>query len=226
MKPVILAALAAILIPCAIGAAQPPAGSPAAPQAQEAKSGAAATQANPAALAAPKPEPGAMAAGAVPVDRKRFVIGAQDVLIITVWNEKELSRDYLVRPDGYISLAFAGEIHAAGESIEDLEKVIASKLKDMLTDPIVSVDIRSIKSTEYYMDGEWGRPGEYPLIVPTRVFEAISKAGGFREWANQKDIKIIRGGDKVFKFNYKEVSQGKKLEQNILLEPGDHVVVH
>jgi polysaccharide export outer membrane protein len=74
------------------------------------------------------------------------------------------------------------------------------------------------------MDGQVNRPGEYPLVAPTTVLEAISKAGGLQEWANRKHIYVLRG-DKRLKFNYKQVLKGKNMDQNIKLKPGDHVVV-
>jgi polysaccharide export outer membrane protein len=84
--------------------------------------------------------------------------------------------------------------------------------------------VMDVRSRKYYIDGEVGRPGQFALVTPTRVLEALSMAGGFREFANQKKITILRGSQ-TFKFNYKEVIRGKHLEQNIYLENGDHIIV-
>jgi polysaccharide export outer membrane protein len=90
----------------------------------------------------------------------------------------------------------------------------------------VTVSIIAVNSRKYFIQGDVFKPGPYPLLVPTTVLEALGYAGGFREFANQKDILIIRKGGMRFKFNYKEVVAGKKLEQNIPLEAGDQIIVH
>lgn len=228
MRTVLLSALVAVLAPVFAVSGQSQASAPAAQPARDSKpepkpDEAAIAPADPAKLAAPKDRPGAAAAGALPVDTGTFVIGAQDILLITVIGEAQLSKEYLVRPDGFISMPYAGDVKATGQTCLSLGEQITKKLKDWFNEPMVYVEVRTIRSTEYYMDGEWNKPAEYPLIVPTRVFEAITKAGGFREWANQKKVLIVRGNT-ILKFNYKEVSQGKRPEQNVFVQPGDHIV--
>lgn len=165
-------------------------------------------------------------AGVVPVDSNSYLIGARDVLQIIVYREQTLTGNYVVRPDGNITMVRLGEIAAAGKSPRQLEKDITEKAKVWINEPLVTVGLAEIRSRQYHIMGEVLKPGSYDLIVPTRVLEALAASGGFKEFANQKKIKINRGnGAKVFNFNYKEVSEGKNTDQNIFLEPGDIIIV-
>ena len=186
-------------------------------------------------LAAPKEKKSAVNAAAkgtkaqavVGVDAKTFVIGAEDVLGIKVWRDAEVSGNVTVRPDGKITLQLLGEIQAAGLTPEALTQVIydgLSKLKQ-LDKSEVAVTVLQINSRKYFIQGEVGRVGAFPLLVPTRVMEAIGHAGGFKEFANEKKILIIHADGTQSKFNYKEVIHGKNLEQNILVQPGDQIIV-
>jgi polysaccharide biosynthesis/export protein len=162
------------------------------------------------------------------MDLKSFVIGAEDILKITVWRDTEVSAQVMVRPDGKITLQLLGEIQAAGLTPDALTQVIydgLSKLKTIDRSE-VTVTIIQVNSRKYFIQGDVYKPGPYTLLVPTTVMEALGFAGGFREFANQKDILIMRKGGARFKFNYKEVIAGKKMEQNILLEAGDQIIVH
>ena len=171
--------------------------------------------------------PGAKPAGAAPVDDKSYIIGAQDQLAILVAGEAQYATlPYIVRPDGKISLPGAGEMVAAGKTPEQLGLDIAEKLKDTIREPMVTVSVTAVRSRKYYIHGEVLKPGEFDLITPTTVLEGLVQAGGFREFANQKNIIVNRAnGTKILKFNYKDVIQGKHREQNVLLEPGDIIVV-
>jgi polysaccharide export outer membrane protein len=167
------------------------------------------------------------AQAAVAVDSKTFVIGAEDVLGIKVWRDPEVSGQVTVRPDGKITLQLLGEIQAAGLTPEALTQVIydgLSKLKQ-LDKSEVAVSVMQINSRKYFIQGEVGRVGAFPLLVPTRIMEAIGHAGGFREFANEKKILIIHSDGTQSKFNYKDVIHGKNLEQNIFVQPGDQIIV-
>jgi len=165
------------------------------------------------------------AAAGAPVDPKAYLIGPEDVLSVHVWREPENScQTCVVRPDGKISLPLLGEIQAAGITPERLSLTIAEGLQKVMVHPEVTVVVDRVNSKKYYIQGEVGRPGGFPLVVPTSVLEALSNAGGFRDFANTKKITILRG-TQVFKFNYNEVRKGKKMEQNIQLMPGDHIFV-
>jgi len=161
------------------------------------------------------------------VDPNKYSIGAEDVLYIQVWREADFTRPVAVRPDGKITMPLIGEMNAAGLTPIQLTKDLTDKLGTYVNHPDVTVTVMEVRSKKYYVDGLVNHPGEFPLVTPTLVFEAISKAGGFQEFANQKKVKILRNeGKKIFNFNYKDVSNGKHLEQNIYLENGDHVIVH
>jgi polysaccharide biosynthesis/export protein len=164
--------------------------------------------------------------GASTIDPKNFVIGAEDILQIQVWRDPDVSRQVMVRPDGKITLQLLGEIQAAGLTPEALTQVIYDGLLKLKTldKSEVTVTVMQVNSRKYFVTGEVNRSGSYPLLVPTTVLEALVNAGGFREFANLKKIKVMRKGT-VYHFNYKEVIAGKKLEQNILLEPGDQIFV-
>src|SRR5262249_37079916 len=130
-----------------------------------------------------------------------------------------------VRPDGKISMPLIGEIEAAGKTPEQLKSEITDALKNgYVVSPMVNVSVIAVNSKKYYINGEVNRPGAVPLVVPTPILEAISNAGGFKDFANQKDVVILRGTERLH-FNYKEVIRGKKLEQNVFLQPGDYIIV-
>jgi polysaccharide export outer membrane protein len=176
------------------------------------------------------PTPGAAAASATAgtLDPKSFVIGAEDVLVVRVWRDPEVSGQVVVRPDGKITLQLLGEVQAAGLTPEGLTESIfegLSKLKKTIDKSEVTVTVLAVNSRKYFIQGEVNKTGQFPLLVPTTVLEALGSAGGFREFANQKKIMIIRKGGARFNFNYKEVIAGKKMEQNILLQPGDQIIV-
>ena len=173
--------------------------------------------------------PGDRIPSTAPVDAKTYVIGAEDVLRILVWNQQNLSGEFVVRPDGRISLPLVGDVQASGRTPEQLGTDIEQKLKDgkFLLDPNVSVGIFQVHSKKYFIEGEVNRPGAYDLTVPTTVMQGLVNAGGFKDFANKKKIVILRdGGKTVLHFNYNDVSKGKHIDQNIYLLPSDHIIIH
>jgi polysaccharide biosynthesis/export protein len=162
--------------------------------------------------------------GGGPISDSAYVVGAEDVLSVLVWHEAELSRPVIVRPDGKITLPLVGEITAAGLTLPQLTGVITEGLKKYMITPEVSVSVQAVNSKKFYIQGEVLRPGAYPLVVPTTVMEGLANAGGFRDFANLRKITILRGTERL-RFSYKEVRAGKHLEQNILLLPGDQIIV-
>jgi polysaccharide export outer membrane protein len=160
----------------------------------------------------------------VAVDPKTYVIGAQDILSIKVWREQDFTGLYTVRPDGKITLPLIGDVQASGLTPERLGDQLKQGLSNYINSPDVSVSLQTVGSKKFYITGEVNRPGEYVLAIPTKVFDALSNSGGFRDFANKKKIIIIRGADRL-KFNYQDILRGKNLEQNIFLENGDTVVV-
>jgi len=173
---------------------------------------------------AAEPAPTANKEGGDAVDIHKYLIGPEDVLSIKVWREPDFTGPQTVRPDGNITLPLIGEIHAGGLTPAQLSDKLHESLSKLINNPDVSVSVSQVNSKRYYIDGEVFRPGEYKLITPTTVLEALSKAGGFKEFANTKKIRILRDAE-TLKFNYKDVSHGKNMDQNILLENGDHIII-
>ena len=163
-------------------------------------------------------------AGGAAVDTTSYKIGPQDVLRVTVWREADFSGVYTVHSDGKITLPLVGDVEAGGLTAEAVSKNITQALSKLINKPLVTVTVQQVLSKKYYMDGEIARPGEYALAAPTTILEAISLGGGLRDFANGKKIYVLRGSERI-KFNYKDVIKGKNLEQNILLQSGDHIVV-
>ena len=121
-------------------------------------------------------------------------------------------------------MPLVGDLEAGGKTPKQIEKIVSDALSKYVVKPLVTVTVQDVLSKKYYLDGEVNRPGEYPLVAPTTILEAISKAGGLAMFANEKKIYILRG-DKRIPFNYKDVIRGKHMEQNILLKSDDHVIV-
>lgn len=157
-----------------------------------------------------------------------YVIGEQDILDISVWKEAEVTRQVPVRPDGKISLPLISDVQAAGLTPTQLATSITEKLRKYLADPQVTVIVTGINSRRIYLVGEVARAGAYPLLPNMTVLQALASAGGFSQFANLKAIYVMRdeNGKQVrYPFNYKEVIKGQKSEQNIILKPGDTIVV-
>jgi polysaccharide biosynthesis/export protein len=157
-----------------------------------------------------------------------YKIGPQDVLRIDVWKEPEISRSVPVRPDGKISLPLLNDVQAAGLTAMELANVISEGLKKFINSPQVTVSVSEINSRRVYVTGEVTRPGAFPLLPNMNVLQALTSAGGFTQFARTKSIYVLRTEDgKQVKhpFNYKDVVNGKKPEDNITLQPGDTIVV-
>jgi polysaccharide biosynthesis/export protein len=153
-----------------------------------------------------------------------YVIGPLDVISVKVWNNPNLSSPLDVGPDGMISMPLIGQIKADGLTKEQLKETVADHLKEFLNSPEVDVQVLKVNSKRFFVYGGVGRPGEYPLVEETTIMDALSSVGGFKEFANTKKIYVLRGTQK-FNFNYKEVSKGKNLEQNIRILSGDRIFV-
>ena len=162
-----------------------------------------------------------------PVDPS-YIIGSMDILEIQVWKEPDFSRQALVRPDGKITLPLIGDLHVSGMTTMTLKELLTEKLKDFIDSPEVTVILVESHSKNFYIIGKITQPGTYPLMKDMTVLQAISVAGGLGEWADSDSIRIIRksgGKEKILHFDYKKVTSGKNLEQNIVLQPNDTIVV-
>jgi polysaccharide biosynthesis/export protein len=171
---------------------------------------------------------GTDAARAKPHDDS-FVIGDDDVLAVNVWKEPDISRAVPVRSDGKISLPLVGELQATGQTPLKLEQEIADKLKNYIAEPEVTVIVEQINSQKFNILGQVTRPGAYTLSNSATVLDAVALAGGFRDFAKQKSIYVLRqnpdGSQTRIPFNYKDVVQGKNPEQNVKLQPRDTIIV-
>ena len=163
------------------------------------------------------------------IDNKSYVIGEADVLSIDVWKEKEISQTIPVRPDGKISLPLIGEIQASGLTPMQLQDNITQDLKAYIDNPEVTVIVDNPISHQFNIVGQVARPGAYPLTESMTVLDAIAEAGGFKDFAKQTKIYVLRpspGGIRVrIPFNYKKVIKGANLQENVPLKPGDTIVV-
>lgn len=176
----------------------------------------------------PPTVPGAAPAATTVAGTPEYVIGEQDVLMITVWKEPELSGAVIVRPDGKITIPLVNEISAVGMTPTQLQTLLITKLEPFLTVPQVTVTVREISSRKVYVIGQVGKEGAYRINSTTTVLQIIAEAGGLKDFANRKRIYVLRTGNGKqarFPFNYEQVIRGKSEGQNIVLRPGDTVVV-
>ena len=160
---------------------------------------------------------------------ENFIIGNDDVLAISVWKEPELTKAVPVRSDGRISLPLVGEMQATGRTPLQLEQEIATKLKNFITTPEVTVIVQQVNSRKFNVLGEVTKPGAYPLTASTTIMDAIATAGGFRDFAKKSGVYVLRkspdGTETHLKFNYKDFIKGKNSSQNVKLEPNDTIIV-
>jgi polysaccharide export outer membrane protein len=179
--------------------------------------------------ARPADGPARPAAPAVDVPPE-YVIGPQDVLGINFWRDTDMTGDVTVRPDGRITLPLVGDVQAAGLTPEALKKKIEAVAAPLFKEqPAITVVVRTINSRKVFITGNVTNPGAHVLTGPLTVMQLISLAGGVTEFGKKNKITVIRteaGGKQiVMPFNYEDVSKGKNIAQNIILQPGDTVVV-
>lgn len=157
-----------------------------------------------------------------------YVIGAQDVLSIVFWRDKDMSAEVVVRPDGKISLPLLNDVQAVGYTPEQLRVALVAAASKFLEEPNATVVVKEIHSRNVFITGNVAKPASYPLTGELTVLHLIAMAGGLLEYSDSGNISIIRnegGRTEYFKFNYKDVIKRKNVRQNIVLKPGDTVVV-
>jgi len=157
-----------------------------------------------------------------------YVIGADDVLSIVYWREKDMTSEVTVRPDGKVSLPLLNEVQAAGLTPTELRERLVDESRRYFEDPNVTVVVHKINSRKVFITGEVAKPGPYPLMEPTTVLQLLAIAGGLRDYADSKKIVVVRnenGRPVTYPFNYKDVVSRRNLRQNIELKPGDTVIV-
>jgi len=151
-----------------------------------------------------------------------------DVLLVSVWKETDLQSEVLIRPDGGISFALAGELAAAGHTVAELTTALETRIRKYVPDAVVTVAVKFTNGNRVYVLGKVNKPGDFALIGPIDVMQALSMAGGTTPFADTDGIRILHrdnGRQSSQGFKYSEVEHGRKLEQNILLQSGDTVVV-
>jgi polysaccharide export outer membrane protein len=166
--------------------------------------------------------------GEVGADSSQYVIGPEDVLYINVWNEPALSRSVPVRMDGKISLPLIDEVEAAGLTPLQLKQNLIDRLKKFIASPNVSVTVMEANSFKVYVSGMVRTPGVYRLRNETTILQIIPMAGGFTEWADPKNILIIRKEgkeEKRIKVDYNKIIKGKESAMKYILKAGDTIIV-
>jgi len=175
----------------------------------------------------PKPPAPSSAKEPTSVAGPDYIIGADDVLHVSVWKEPDLTNTLPVRPDGKISLPLLNDVQAAGLTPMQLANSLTEKLKKFLADPRVTVVVTQMNSQRIYVMGEVLHPGSMNLLPNMSMLQALASAG-FTQFANTKGIYLLRnenGKQQKMPFNYKQVIKGEAMDQNFILRPGDTIVV-
>lgn len=170
----------------------------------------------------------ANSAGADDTVTSGYRIQPGDVLRVSVWKEQDLQQDLLVRPDGGISFPLAGDISAAGKTLDDVRAVLVSRIELFIPDPVITVQALQLDGNVIYVLGKVNRPGAFVMSRPLDVTQALALAGGIATFAELDKISILRregASQMTLEFDYEEVQYGRGLEQNVLLRPGDVVIV-
>jgi polysaccharide biosynthesis/export protein len=157
-----------------------------------------------------------------------YLLQPGDVLNVSVWKETDLTSEVLIRPDGGMSFALAGDLRAAGHTVGELTAMLEKRIRKFEPDAVITVSIKLASGNRVYVIGKVTHPGDFPLNRPTDVMQALSLAGGATPFADTNAIRILRrDGDHqtAIAFRYGDVERGRKLQQNILLQSGDTVVV-
>jgi polysaccharide export outer membrane protein len=157
-----------------------------------------------------------------------YLLQPGDVLQVAVWKETDLTSEVLIRPDGGLSFALAGELRAAGHTVAELTAMLEKRIRKFEPDAVVTVAVKAAAGNRVYVIGKVARPGDFPLNRPTDVMQALSLAGGATPFADTNGIRVLRRTgerESSISFRYRDVERGRKLEQNILLQSGDTVVV-
>jgi polysaccharide export outer membrane protein len=165
---------------------------------------------------------------ATPSTTPDYKLQPGDVLEISVWKEKDLQRDVIIRPDGGLSFPLVGDVQTDGKTIEQLRKEITQRLAKYIPDPAVTVATKQPQGNAIFVIGRVNKPGSYVSFRNLDVMQALSIAGGVTPFAAENSIKILRrvnGIVTAIPFKYGQVAKGKRLEQNIILQSGDIVVV-
>jgi len=166
-------------------------------------------------------------AGSVAQNEQFYVIGGGDRLAVLLWKEESLSGSVTVRPDGFITLPLINDVKAVGMSPAELRNVLEQKYKEFLTNPLVTIRIENIISSQVYLIGQVKTPGVYPFTGSDTVLQLVTRAGGLTIFAKRADLRVVRrNGKKVTEYivDYDAILKGD-FEQDIMLRPGDRIIV-
>jgi polysaccharide biosynthesis/export protein len=155
------------------------------------------------------------------------LIGAGDVLNITIWKEPSLSGSVKVRPDGFVTLSLVNEIQVVGMTTAQLRNMLQDRYKEFLVDPSVTVRLEAIASSEVFLLGQINRPGAFPLNGNETLLQILARAGGLTVFADRSNIRVVRRNrDKITEYivDYDAIIKGD-IKQDILLRPGDRIIV-
>ncbi len=219
-----LVMLALLACGASSGWAQTAKPAPATPAPAPSKPQTTAKPATPAKTTPATPRP-ATAAVALPAD---YVIGPDDVIDVLYWRNQDMSAEVTVRPDGKVTLPLLNDVQAAGLTPDQLRENLTVASAKFVEDPNVTIRVKTINSRKVFVTGMVAKPGPYPLTAPTTVMQALAMAGGVQEFADTKNIivmRVVNGQQVAYQFNYKEVLKRRNLKQNIELKSGDTVVV-
>lgn len=167
-------------------------------------------------------------AAAAQVVEEKYQLGPEDLVEISVWKEPDLTKQIAIRPDGKLSYPLIGEVQASGQTVKQLREEISKRLEKFVTDAQVTVILLKTQYYKIFVVGKVNKPGEFLVGRPANVMQALAMAGGLTPFASPSKIVILRrsgGTEQTFSFDYKSVSRGLFLDQNITLLPGDVVVV-
>jgi polysaccharide biosynthesis/export protein len=174
------------------------------------------------------PEKAASPDTATQLDTNAYRIGLDDALTITVWHEPELSSGVVVRPDGMITLPLINDLHVVGLKPVELQQLLTEKLKPFVSEPQVTVIVTGIKSRKAFLVGHVMKQGVFPLEGGETVLQLLATAGGLGPFAKAGSIYVLRTENNKqvrIPFKYKKALQGRSNKDDIVLQPGDVVVV-
>ena len=154
-----------------------------------------------------------------------YVIGPGDVLRVVVWKEPDLTFDATVRIDGMITAPLVGDVLAAGRPPSQVAETLAKGFERYIQTPRVTVVISQANSARFYVVGQVTKPGEFPLSSRTTLLQGLALAGGFKDFAKTESLVVVRQDQTVIAVNYKRIADGKDVSQNVVLAPGDTIVV-
>lgn len=157
-----------------------------------------------------------------------YLLQPGDVLQVVVWKETDLQSEVLIRPDGGISFALAGDLQAAGHTTDEVRAALESRVRKLIPDAVVTVQVKAANGNRVFVIGKVNHPGDFALNRPIDVMQALSLAGGATPFASTDHIRVLhRDGphQTTLRFRYSEVAHGRHLDQNVLLQSGDTVVV-